>query len=134
MPACQMRTILRSIPTLCPVPPSSEIKVSLESETKRNSSQKSSKVVQRKKIAALAEAIILQSMEDLWSKTQKNKSLDFFTNEGFHICAEMAGMKVMDRIRLLGLLRRLDGRTFDSRHSKKVRSMIKKKIDESNLV
>ncbi len=132
MPTCQMRTILRSIPTLCPVP-SSEIKVSLESENKRNSSQKSSKIVQRKKIAALAEAIILQSMEDLWSKTQKNKSLDFFTNEGFHICAEMAGMKVMDRIRLLSLLRRLDGRTFDSRHSKKVRFMIKKKIDESNL-
>jgi hypothetical protein len=133
MPSCQVRTILRSIPTLYRVDPAPGIKISQQSEKKRNGSKRNSKIVHEKKLAALAEAIILQSLEDLWSKTQKNKSLAFFTGEGFHICAEMAGMKVMDRIRLFGLLRELDRRTFDTRHSKKVKLVLKKKISERNL-
>jgi len=108
------------------VDPSPGIKIAQQGEKKRNGSKRNAKIVYGKRLAALAEAIILQSLEDLWSKTQKNKSLAFFTGEGFQICAEMAGMKVMDRIRLFGLLRRLDGRTFDSRHSKKVKLVIKK--------
>lgn len=126
MPSCQVRTILRSIPTLCRVDPAPGIKIAQQSEIKRNGSKKNSKIVHGKRLATLAEAIILQSLEDLWSKTQKNKSRAFFTGEGFHICAEIAGMKVMDRIRLLGLLRKLDGRTFYSRHSKKVKLVINK--------
>lgn len=132
MPSCQVRTILRGIPTLYRVDPA-PIKIAQQSEKKRNGPKKNPKIVHGKKLAALAEAIILQSLEDLWSKTQKNKSLAFFTGEGFHICAEMAGMKVMDRIRLFSLLRGLDRRTFDSRHSKKVKLVIKKKINERNL-
>ncbi len=132
MPSCQVRTILRGIPTLYRVDPA-PVKIAQQSEKKRNGSKKNPKIVHGKKLAALAEAIIMQSLEDLWSKTQKNKSLAFFTGEGFHICAEMAGMKVMDRIRLFSLLRGLDRRTFDSRHSKKVKLVIKKKINERNL-
>ena len=132
MPSCQVRTILRGIPTLYRADPA-PVKIAQQSEKKRNGSKKNPKIVHGKKLAALAEAIILQSLEDLWSKTQKNKSLAFFTGEGFHICAEMAGMKVMDRIRLFSLLRGLDRRTFDSRHSKKVKLVIKKKINERNL-
>ncbi len=130
MPGCQVGTILRSIPTLSRVNPVSEIKISKQADIKRNGSKRNSRIVQRKSLTALAEAIILQSLEDLWSKTQKNKSLEFFTGEGFHICAEMAGMKIMDRIRLLGMLRKLDGSTFDSRHSKKVKLLMKRKINE----
>jgi hypothetical protein len=130
MPSCQVRTILRGIPTLYRLDPTP---VKLAEQKKRNGSKKNSKIIHRKKLAALAEAIILQSLEDLWSKTQKDKSIAFFTGEGFHICAEIAGMKVMDRIRLFGLLRGLDRRIFDSRHSKKVKLVIKKKINERNL-
>ena len=133
MPSCQVRTILRNIPTLYQVDPAPGVKIARQVEKKTNGSKRASKIDHKKKIAALAEAIILQSLEDLWSKTQKNKSLAFFTGEGFHICAEMAGMKVMDRIRLFGLLRGLDRRMFDSRHSKKVKLTIKKKISERNL-
>jgi len=133
MPSCQVRTILRDIPTRCRVDLAPGIKIARQSEKKRNSSKRNSKIVHGKRLAALAEAIILQSLEDLWSKTQKHKSLAFLTGEGFHICAEMAGMKVMDRIRLFGLLRRLDRRTFNSRHSKKVKLVIRKKNDERDL-
>ena len=127
MPSCQIQTILRSIPTLCRVEPAPGIKIKQEPVAKdRSGSKKSSKDVDRKRLAALAEAVILQTLEDLWSKAHKKRSLAFFTTEGFHICAEIAGMKIADRLRLLRLLRRLDGRTFDSRHAKKVEHFIKK--------
>lgn len=41
---------------------------------------------------SLAEAIILQSMEDLWDPQHRQQSLDFFSGEGFEICAGMAGL------------------------------------------
>src|SRR5512135_2144169 len=127
MPSCQIQTILRSIPTLSRVVPAPRIKITQETVTKdRNDSKKLSKDVDRERLAALAEAVILQTLEDLWSKPHKKKSLAFFTSEGFHICADIAGMKIADRLRLFRLLRRLDGRTFDSRHAKKVERFIKK--------
>lgn len=127
MPSCQIQTILRSIPTLCRVEPVPGIKITQEPVAKdRNTSRKRSRDVSRKRLAALAEAIILQTLEDLWSKAHKKKSLAFFTTEGFHICAEMAGMKMADRLRLLRLLRRLDVKTFDSRHAKQVERFIRK--------
>jgi hypothetical protein len=109
------------------VEPAPGIKIKQEPVAKdRSGSKKSSKDVDRKRLAALAEAVILQTLEDLWSKAHKKRSLAFFTTEGFHICADIAGMKIADRLRLLRLLRRLDGRTFDSRHAKKVEHFIKK--------
>lgn len=41
---------------------------------------------------SLAEAIILQSMEDLWEPSHRQHSLDFFSGEGFEICSGMAGL------------------------------------------
>ncbi len=53
----------------------------------------------------LAEAIILQSVEDLWDEGYKSDSMRFFKGEGFGICAGMAGMKRYDRLKLLRLIR-----------------------------
>jgi hypothetical protein len=58
----------------------------------------------------LAEAIILQSIEDLWDEGQRRDCLMFFRGDGFTVCAEMAGMNVSARGRLLGLVNRLTSR------------------------
>ncbi len=126
MPNCQIQTILRSIPTLCRVEPSPRKLTPALARKDRHVSMKHPKDSDRKRLAALAEAVILQTLEDLWSKTHKEKSLAFFTTEGFHICADIAGMKIADRLRLLRLLRQLDRKTFDSRHAKKVERFINK--------
>lgn len=52
----------------------------------------------------LAEAIILQSIEDLWMPTHRQESLAFFKGEAFNICAEIAGMSVLKKGKLLRLL------------------------------
>jgi len=41
---------------------------------------------------ALAEAIILQSLEDLWEPAHRKESIEFLSGEGFRICARLAGM------------------------------------------
>jgi hypothetical protein len=38
-------------------------------------------------IQSLAEAIILQSMEDLWARIERAESTCFFDGEGLHMCA-----------------------------------------------
>jgi hypothetical protein len=58
----------------------------------------------------LAEAIILQSLEDLWDEGQRRDCLRFFRGGGFTVCAEMAGLNVSARGRLLGLVNRLTSR------------------------
>jgi len=40
----------------------------------------------------LAEAIILQSLEDLGDPRYSRESMDFFTGPGFKLCAEIAGL------------------------------------------
>ncbi len=128
MPGCQIQTILRSIPSLSRVEPAPRNKVTQGPVSKeRNDSKKEhSNDVDKKRLAALAEAVILQTLEDLWSKAHKKKSLAFFTTEGFHICADIAGMSITDRLWLLRLLRKLDGKMFESRHAKKVKRFINK--------
>ena len=74
-------------------------------------------------LKSLAEAVILQSMEDLWHKTHKKGSIDFFTGEGFGLCADLADMKIVDRLRLLKILRRLNSKVFKTKHSKRVRQL-----------
>ncbi|MEW6571845.1 MAG: hypothetical protein AB1390_11875 [Nitrospirota bacterium] len=59
-----------------------------------------------KGLSNLAQAIILQSIEDLWDDKHRNDSRTFFGGEGFTICAQMSGMKAVERIRLLNLLRK----------------------------
>jgi len=51
--------------------------------------------------AKLAEAIILQALDDLFDSKECLKSVEFFTGDGFARCAEMA---CMDHQRKVGLL------------------------------
>ena len=53
------------------------------------------------KIAQLAEAIILQSIEDLWDEDRREGCIDFFTGEDFRTCAAIAGISTSDQIRIL---------------------------------
>ncbi len=58
----------------------------------------------------LAEAIILQSIEDLWDETQKENSIKFFDGEGFYICAKVAGMGLFEQLRLYNMIKRITKR------------------------
>jgi hypothetical protein len=55
-------------------------------------------------IKHLAEAIILQSVEDLWNEGQREECIKFFSGEDFRTCARVAGMDISDQIKILGLL------------------------------
>ncbi|HEX8948555.1 MAG TPA: hypothetical protein VF790_06310 [Dissulfurispiraceae bacterium] len=55
-------------------------------------------------IRSLAEAVILQSLEDLWNPARKRESLLFFKGEGFRLYAEIAGINNTKRRSLLGML------------------------------
>ncbi len=60
-------------------------------------------------IEGLAEAIILQSFEDLLSHDYEYESREFFDGDGFKLCAEIAGI---DSIRKSKLLAILGGRNY----------------------
>ncbi len=121
MQNCQVQTILRNMQTLYKIDSPRRIGSLLPPVDKATTStKKDSARVDKRKISALAEAMILQSIEDLWSKTKRKRSLEFFMGEGFSLCADMAGMKVVDRLRLFRMLRKLDPRLFDSRHARKL--------------
>jgi hypothetical protein len=53
----------------------------------------------------LAEAIILQSIEDLWNEDHRGESIKFFSGEDFRTCARIAGIDISDQIKILGLLK-----------------------------
>jgi predicted alpha-1,6-mannanase (GH76 family) len=55
-------------------------------------------------IRNLAEAIILQSVEDLWDAKQKGDCLTFFCGESFGMCAEIAGMTEYEQTMMLQLV------------------------------
>ncbi len=57
-----------------------------------------------KGLKALAEAIILQSAEDLWNPAYQDESLYFFKGEGFMLSAEMAGIGYIRQVSLLRML------------------------------
>ena len=52
----------------------------------------------------LSEAIILQSALDLLDTPQDKDALEFFSGEGFRLCAQMAKMGHDDKITLLEML------------------------------
>ncbi|RJQ54044.1 MAG: hypothetical protein C4526_05470 [Nitrospiraceae bacterium] len=52
----------------------------------------------------LAEAIILQSLEDLWNPEGRSASRKFFRGNGFKICAEVAGLDTLEQFRVLHLI------------------------------
>lgn len=56
-------------------------------------------------VTSLAEGIILQSIEDLWSSEHGRESLDFFSSGEFRSCAEMAGMSLVEQVRVLKMVR-----------------------------
>ncbi len=57
-----------------------------------------------KRLKLLAEAIILQSAEDLWNPAYRDESLVFFRGEGFRLSAEMAGIGYIRQVNLLRVL------------------------------
>lgn len=58
----------------------------------------------RRGLISLAEAIILQAIDDLWSPAYRKGSIEFFRGGGFGICSEIAGMKHVRQLKLLKML------------------------------
>jgi hypothetical protein len=59
------------------------------------------------KVNQLAEAIILQSIEDLWDDDHREECIRFFTGEDFRTCAAIAGMDTGEQIKILKMLSRV---------------------------
>lgn len=62
-------------------------------------------------VKKLAEAIILQSIEDLYDVRHRAGSVDFFSGESFHTCARMAGLGTGEKLKVLNLVREVVGIT-----------------------
>lgn len=63
-----------------------------------------SRVKRTRVIKNLAEAIILQSMEDIWVPAYKDESRDFFRGKGFKICSEIAGLDTIRQYKVINLI------------------------------
>ena len=57
------------------------------------------------RIKGLADAILLQSIEDLWTEVERSNCIDFFSGEGFRICSEIAGMSSDEKVKILNMVR-----------------------------
>ena len=55
-------------------------------------------------IKSFAEAVILQSIEDLFDSLQRKESIDFFKGEGFKLYAKIAGLSPADQTRIIRML------------------------------
>ena len=53
---------------------------------------------------SLAEAVILQSLEDLWNPVYGNESKEFFEGDGFKIFAEIAGLTSLKKYKIVHLV------------------------------
>jgi len=53
---------------------------------------------------SLAEAVILQSIEDLWNPVCKRGSLTFFQGDGFAVYSEIAGIRYIKQLAVLRML------------------------------
>ena len=56
----------------------------------------------------IAEAVILQCMEDLWDERHYEESTGFFFSEEFSILAELARMSTEDKLRLLKMVEKIN--------------------------
>ncbi|HYA31618.1 MAG TPA: hypothetical protein VED67_02580 [Thermodesulfovibrionales bacterium] len=63
--------------------------------------------VRRTPLKKLAEAIILQALEDLWSTRYKDESVSFFRGEVFRRYARIAGMDHRDMLGAFGFINRV---------------------------
>src|SRR5208337_2223888 len=79
---------------------------------------------------ALAEAVILQAIEDMWCEKDKSKRLSFFTGEGFRIYAKMAGMDFRDWIELLNLVKNASNKIQRISESSSGRRVKKRNVSE----
>jgi len=52
----------------------------------------------------LAEAILVQSLEDLWIDEERSNCIEFFSGEGFRICSQIAGMSSDDKVTILNIV------------------------------
>jgi hypothetical protein len=77
-------------------------------------------------VKSLAEAIILQSMEDLSDPGARAESLEFFSGEAFRICAQMAGMKPDKQIRILELVQKLSEIPHTASKGERARAVARK--------
>lgn len=55
----------------------------------------------------LAESIILQSLEDLWSKNYRKDSENFFTGDTFCLCADIAEVNDLDQIKMRHMVKKV---------------------------
>jgi len=61
---------------------------------------------------SLAEAVILQSIEDLWNPACKRGSMMFFEGDGFVLCSEIAGISYIKQLAMLRMLAAASVLTF----------------------
>jgi hypothetical protein len=115
MTSFEIQSVLKTIPGLSSFKSFEDIGMKPAALTRKAPKKKESAGLK-----ALAEAVILQAMEDLWSDAHRKESLEFFEGEGFSHCADLAGMRVVERLKLIRMLRRLNAAAFKTRHSKKV--------------
>jgi hypothetical protein len=115
MTGFEIQTVLKTIPGLSPFNSIEDIRRKPAVRVR-----KAPKKEDVRRLKALAEAVILQAVEDLWSETHRKESLEFFEGEGFRHCADLAGMRVVERLKLIRMLRKLNAAAFKTRHSKKI--------------
>ncbi len=60
----------------------------------------------------LAEAVMLQSIEDLWDPAHRKESKDFFCGDAFNICSELVGLDSKNKFRLIQLLEKAGYKWF----------------------
>ncbi len=63
-------------------------------------------------VKKIAEAIILQAIEDLWRPAHKKESVDFFTGEGFEICANLVDFGLYEKLKLIQLINKAAQKNF----------------------
>jgi hypothetical protein len=71
---------------------------------KKSDANSMSQAKKTRVIKNLAEAIILQSMEDIWVAAYRKDSRDFFSGDGFKICSEIAGLDAVKQFKVLNLI------------------------------
>lgn len=58
---------------------------------------------------ALAEAVILQGIEDLWDEKHRKESISLFSSKDFSILADLARMSPEERLTILKMVRNIKG-------------------------
>jgi hypothetical protein len=70
-------------------------------------------------LKVLAEAIILQSIEDLWDARHRSESMSFFSGRGFSVLSKMACLSTDDQLRILNIVKEASGHIHNSGKKRK---------------